>query len=183
MAALEVEQEAHLDAVQHPEHAAQSAEVGPDGAFKAAENFAQDNLNGAFEGGANWTAAGFKLHSEVEFHPNVSADALVHLPLHRYQFTLDTVTARYRFGALPNEAHKTIVPIYNESVVRESALPGAPKGTLVPVVEEHILFMHSVAATKTLDSRMAATEARFSSRSARGEDLMRRSKVNDTIFV
>ena len=61
-----------------------------------------------------------KVHPEVEFHPNASADALVHLPLHRYQFTLDTVTSRYRFGALPNEAHQTVGPIYNETVVQQS---------------------------------------------------------------
>ena len=37
--------------------------------------------------------------------------------------------------------------------------------------------MHSVAATKTLDARMTATEARFNARSVRGEELLRRSQA------
>ena len=65
---------------------------------------------------------------------------------------------RYRFGALPQDAHESIAKLYNETVARQQSLPGAAKGTLVPVVEESILFTHTIAATQALYHELMSTE-------------------------
>jgi hypothetical protein len=79
---------------------------------------------------------------------------------------LDTVDNRYRFGALPGDAG-VLSSLYGESVSRNQTLPpykASPaelkkqKPIVAEMVDESVLFTHSVAATQALATLVEQTQ-------------------------
>jgi hypothetical protein len=86
--------------------------------------------------------------------------------VNRFAFTLDTVDNRYRFGALPGDAG-VLSSLYGESVSRNQTLPpykASPaelkkqKPIVAEMVDESVLFTHSVAATQALATLVEQTQ-------------------------
>lgn len=83
-----------------------------------------------------------------------SVDALVELPLWRFEMTHDTVRGRVHHGVLAREAETILGGLYDEVVTRLEAVPGASLSRRV--VDQSVLFGHGLAASKRLSQRMVA---------------------------
>lgn len=78
-----------------------------------------------------------------------SVDALLRLEVWRFEMTHDTVHGRVHYGVLGREAEDVIGTLYNESVTKLEAVPGAASLTR-RVVDQSVLFSHGLAALQQL---------------------------------